>query len=114
MLAVQVPPELGQLNRLAWSSFGGNPLCALPKAPLQVPLLEADQLCMGPALGDGASGDVFQAAWNGAEVAVKVFRSDVSPDGRAQDEISVAACLDHPNLIKYGLQACSALYGSQP
>lgn len=30
----------------------------------------------------------------------QVFKSDVSPDGNARDELDVACALDHPNLTK--------------
>lgn len=77
-------------------------------------------------LGDGASGEVFLSEWeNGTaaalsassaswkrrltpqkkkkakeQVAVKIFRHDVSPDGRAIDELEVLCLLEHPNLSK--------------
>ena len=30
----------------------------------------------------------------------QIFKSDVSPDGRAADEIAVTCAVDHPALIK--------------
>ena len=99
-LCEQVPQELRELRRLAWFSMAGNPACALPRPPVPVPALDMSHLQVGPALGDGASGDVFAACWEGRAVAVKVFHADVSPDGCAADEINVAACLEHPNLIR--------------
>jgi serine/threonine protein kinase len=36
----------------------------------------------------------------GGGVAVKVFRDDTSPDGRAIDELEVLCLVDHPNLTK--------------
>ena len=102
MHGVQVPTELGDLDRLAWCSLAGNPACAAPRPALPIPALDMSQLHLQARLGDGASGDVFAAQWEGSEVAIKIFRSDVSPDGHAQDEIEVATCLAHPNLVRYG------------
>jgi hypothetical protein len=36
----------------------------------------------------------------GHEVAVKVFKGEASPDGRAADEIDVTCAVAHPNLIR--------------
>lgn len=55
---------------------------------------------MGKRLGEGASGDVFAAQWQGKEAAVKIFKSETSPDGHAHDEIGLTRAVDHPNLIK--------------
>lgn len=42
--------------------------------------------------------------WQGAEdVAVKVFKGEVSPDGRAADEIAVTCYVDHPHLTRCSL-----------
>ena len=41
----------------------------------------------------------------GKAVAVKLFKGEVSPDGRAADEIDVTCAVDHANLTKY---ACIA------
>ena len=58
------------------------------------------ELELGAALGDGASGDVFAATYREREVAVKVFKAEVSPDGRAADEISVACHVKHDHLVE--------------
>jgi len=33
-------------------------------------------------------------------VALKMFLSEISPDGKAQDEVAISCCLDHPNLTR--------------
>mmetsp|Transcript_12813 Transcript_12813/g.34948 ORF Transcript_12813/g.34948 Transcript_12813/m.34948 type:complete len:601 (+) Transcript_12813:51-1853(+) len=94
--------------KLAWFSLGGNPACApLPKPRSGLLQFSASDLIMGEKLGDGASGEVSRASLSreGAEggqqaVAVKTFRSDVSPDGRTQEEVAIACALDHPNLTR--------------
>ncbi|KAK9811060.1 hypothetical protein WJX73_010040 [Symbiochloris irregularis] len=104
-----LPKELAQLNSLAWVSLAGNPMCPVPTAPTP-PMQTLDtlqDLGTGEALGDGASGDVVAATWQGSAVAVKVFRADVSPDGRSVDEIAVATRLDHPNLVRVRAKVAS-------
>lgn len=99
--APQVPTQFSGLQALAWFSLAGNPACqsAPPIRPDILPL-SIDQLQLNTALGDGASGDVFAAKFEGREVAVKVFKAETSPDGHARDEIAVTCHVDHPNLIK--------------
>lgn len=58
------------------------------------------QLELDIALGDGASGDVFAAKFQGRDVAIKIFKAEASPDGHARDEIAVTCFVNHPNLIK--------------
>ena len=59
-----------------------------------------EQLELDMALGDGASGDVLAAKFQGRPVAVKVFKAETSPDGHARDEIAVTCHVNHANLIK--------------
>ncbi len=112
-----------QAPALTWLSFGGarfcgsrNELDGSPSPPSSspslsppwwqqgpLPLVSLDDLELGEKLGDGASGDVYLAAWTaaeGREVAVKLFRGDTSPDGRAVDELEVLCLVDHPALTK--------------
>jgi serine/threonine protein kinase len=58
------------------------------------------QVQVGRLLGGGASGDVYAASVLGTPqmVALKVFRSDVSPDGRTMDEVALSSVVRHPNL----------------
>ncbi|KAF5829159.1 hypothetical protein DUNSADRAFT_16484 [Dunaliella salina] len=94
--------------KLAWFSLGGNPACApLPKPRPGLLHFSASDLTMGEKLGDGASGEVSRASLHKGDaesgqqaVAVKTFRSDISPDGRTQEEVAIACALDHPNLTR--------------
>ena len=53
-------------------------------------------------LGAAATLPLVTAAAGGAgrAVAVKVFKAEASPDGRAEDEIAVTCAVDHPHLIR--------------
>lgn len=99
-----LPGWLLQLPRLAWLAFAGNPgsdraeaaaLASLPQAPIA-----RDQLLMDELLGQGASGLIHRARWNGREVAVKLFKGQMTSDGLPHSEM--AACLSaghHPQLL---------------
>jgi hypothetical protein len=51
---------------------------------------------------------VFTSVYDGNDVAIKVFKGDVSPDGRAVDELEISCAVDHPNIIK--VSHCFLLY----
>lgn len=97
----QVPSEFGGLDALAWFSLAGNPACQ-PAPPIRSDILAMTlgQLELDIALGEGASGDVFAARFQGRNVAIKIFKAEASPDGHARDEIAVTCFVNHPNLIK--------------
>ncbi|GLC44711.1 hypothetical protein PLESTB_000972000 [Pleodorina starrii] len=99
-----LPPRLlqeGAMPRLAWFSMAGNPACPEPPVPAPgLPEVQVDDLELGMKLADGASGEVYRAVWRGDLVAVKFFRGDVSPDGRAEDEVALAIALQHPHLTQ--------------
>jgi hypothetical protein len=92
-----LPPWLPELPRLAWLAWAGNPLdrAPAPSAP-DIPWAALDS---GAMLGEGASGRVHRAQWNGRPVALKLFKGAMTSDGLPEREM--AACLaagDHPNL----------------
>ncbi|GFH12599.1 protein kinase domain-containing protein, partial [Haematococcus lacustris] len=65
-------------------------------------------------LGEGASGEVFIARIiaTGEVLAAKVFRADISPDGRTVEEVAIACAVDHPHLTR--VRAVVALAGATP
>lgn len=99
-----LPDWLLQLPSLAWLAFAGNPgsdhaeaaaLASHPQAPI-----EREQLLMGELLGQGASGLIHRARWGEREVAVKLFKGQMTSDGLPHSEM--AACLSagrHPQLL---------------
>ncbi len=92
---------MANLDNLAWVALAGNPVCPtapIPEHPIETTTMDTVQL--GAYLGEGASGEVFSSSWKGKTVAVKLFKADVSPDGRSKDEIDVACFVDHPNLTR--------------
>lgn len=99
-----LPDWLLRLPRLAWLAFAGNPgsdyaeaaaLRAHPLAPI-----DRDELTLGELLGQGASGLIHRAQWQAREVAVKLFKGQITSDGLPHSEM--AACLSagrHPQLL---------------
>jgi Protein tyrosine and serine/threonine kinase/Leucine rich repeat len=100
-----LPRWLFSLPRLAWLAFAGNPLGSIAPASQQpLPDIDWADLSVGETLGQGASGVITQGRWQtplGSEdVAVKLFKGDITSDGFPGDEM--AACLAagaHENLV---------------
>ena len=93
-----LPSWLTRLPRLAWVSYAGNPAepASEPAAASCVPWSAIET---GELLGEGASGRVHRALWNGRPVALKLFKGAMTSDGLPEREM--AACLaagTHPNL----------------
>lgn len=92
-----LPGWLADLPALAWLAWAGNPFDTAAGAA--APPVAWSSLSIGRALGRGASGDVFEAAWNGRPAALKLFRGTMTSDGLPEREMT--ACLaagEHPNL----------------
>ena len=99
----ELPAWIGELPRLSWLAYAGNPFCRHRSRPADAVAISWSELELGPCLGSGASGDIFQALWipKNLQVAVKVFKGEVTSDGYPQDESQ--ACLQagrHPGLVE--------------
>ncbi|WP_367846203.1 leucine-rich repeat-containing protein kinase family protein [Rhodoferax sp. WC2427] len=90
-----LPDWLLHLPRLAWLARAGTP-------QLQVPdnAIRWGDLTLQHRLGEGASGVIHQAGWQGGPVAVKLFKGEVTSDGWPQSELAACLAVDaHPHLI---------------
>lgn len=103
----QCPEHILDLPKLAWLAFAGNPFSTADSDGPSVPFVASSSYTLHRVLGQGASGVISRATWNAPqqdfphEVAVKVFKGQVTSDGYPRDELR--ACLkvgDHPNLVK--------------
>jgi hypothetical protein len=104
-----LPEWLLTMPRLSWLAYAGNPFCApieaASRAAHPIAGIAWPELTVRQQLGEGASGVIYQARWEGAdtnpqEVAVKLFKGAVTSDGLPHSEM--AACISagsHSNLI---------------
>lgn len=111
----ELPVWLQELPRLSWLAYAGNPFCnrdgllAKGTAGQSLPEIPWNELEIGPILGQGASGIIYKGLWKpGAgqsgrspqEVAVKLFKGEITSDGSPLDEMQ--ACIaagNHPHLV---------------
>jgi hypothetical protein len=101
------PEQLLRLPKLAWLAFSGNPFSQTNVLIDNVPQLVSSSYTLQNVLGQGASGVISKAVWNEQqtqfpnEIAVKVFKGEVTSDGYPEDELQ--ACLkvgNHPSLVQ--------------
>lgn len=116
----ECPDQLLSLPKLAWFAFSGNPFSRSNLSIDSVPSLSASSFTLHNVLGQGASGVISRATWTHsqpnfpAEIAVKVFKGEVTSDGYPEDELQ--ACLktgNHQNIVRslaqVNEQGCLAL-----
>ncbi|MBD2257003.1 leucine-rich repeat-containing protein kinase family protein [Pseudanabaena sp. FACHB-2040] len=101
----QLPGWLLTLPRLSWLAYSGNPFCSAG-SPVSSPLTNIDwaDITLEGTLGQGASGVISKGLWqvgqDSREVAVKVFKGEITSDGLPADEMR--ACIaagTHSNLV---------------
>jgi hypothetical protein len=97
---VQIPQWLLELPRLSWLAFSGNPCSIASDSKLEE--IEYESLELHELLGEGASGQIYKGYIKALqeEVAVKIFKGDITSDGYAKDEMQAYMSIEeHPNLI---------------
>lgn len=103
----ECPDQLLRLPKLAWFAFAGNPFSRSQVDLESVPLLSTSSFILHDMLGQGASGVISRATWTKKqstfpdEIAVKVFKGEVTSDGYPEDELQ--ACLktgNHNNIVR--------------
>jgi hypothetical protein len=105
----KLPDWLWTMPRLSWLAYSGNPCQQKPIIPSNIlPFIPWNELDLVHQLGEGASGIISKALWRKPEehfaphdVAVKVFKGEVTSDGLPADEMEACTIAeDHPNLVK--------------
>ncbi len=111
------PEQLFALPKLAWLAFAGNPFSHVDEHIASVPEIPSSSFSLQEVLGQGASGVISRAVWHEGQsnfpddIAVKVFKGEVTSDGYPQDELN--ACLkvgNHANLVESLAQVKEAGY----
>ncbi len=100
-----LPPWLLTLPRLSWLGFAGNPFCESISTPQSLAEIDWADLTIQERLGEGASGTIYKGSWAvgtnpSVDVAIKVFKGNVTSDGFPIDEMR--ACMaagTHPHLV---------------
>ncbi|NRA85233.1 MAG: protein kinase [Gammaproteobacteria bacterium] len=114
---IECPNQLLRLPKLAWFAFAGNPFSQSDISIVPVPAIPSSSFTLQQVLGQGASGVISKATWNSHQadfpddIAVKVFKGEVTSDGYPEDELQV--CLkvgNHPNLVQSLAQVNEAGY----
>lgn len=112
-----LPDWLFQLPRLSWLAVDGSPFVSRQDSTaeagvelISMPRVSLDDIELQEVIGQGASGVIYRAKWlnqplelmtTPADIAVKIFKGEVTSDGYPKDEL--ANCLQaghHSNLIK--------------
>lgn len=99
----ELPQWIMQLPKLSWIAFSGNNFSKTP-AVETLSLINWHDLEISHLLGEGASGMIskaYQTVGNEKqEVAVKIFKGDVTSDGLPEDEMmAYIAAGYHPGLV---------------
>ncbi len=84
-----LPLWLLNMPNLAWLAFSGNLFSPKPQLP-RLQLLNWSNFTILSLIGEGASGLVYKAIdLSDREVAIKVFKNNITSDGYPEDEIAV-------------------------
>lgn len=99
----EIPNWLFSMPKLSWLALGGNPWTPLISKPSSLQNFDWDDLDIKEKLGEGASGIISKAFHkpSNKEIAIKIFKGDVTSDGWPKDEMeSCMAVGQHDNLVK--------------
>ncbi|MEH3113725.1 leucine-rich repeat-containing protein kinase family protein [Pedobacter terrae] len=99
----ELPKWITKMPKLSWIAFSGNNFSKTP-AIEELSLINWHDLEISHLLGEGASGLISKAnrtiGGETQEVAVKIFKGDVTSDGLPEDEMTAyIAAGYHPGLV---------------
>ena len=98
-----LPNWLLHLPRLSWLAFSGNPCSEKIENEVVLDEIEWNQLEIKEQLGEGASGIISKAilkSKENQEVAIKIFKGEVTSDGLPEDELQTCISAGkHSNLV---------------
>jgi len=92
----ELPVWLLTLPKLSWLAYSGNPFCEKhPNCDTALKEVPWKALEIKEVLGEGASGLISKAILDGNEVAVKVFKGDITSDGLPEEEMDINISMGH-------------------
>ena len=97
-----IPKWLLELPRLSWLAFSGNLVEHKTDIDSDFDSFDWNDFSIQEQLGEGASGIISKAKWisKNEDIALKVFKGDVTTDGLPEDEMKTSiAAGKHENLI---------------
>lgn len=97
------PKWLFKLPKLSWVAFSGNPATYQPSKKEDIESYDWTAFTMEELLGEGASGLISKARWTpkNEEVAIKIFKGEVTSDGWPEDEMEVSIAVGkHTQLVE--------------
>ncbi len=99
----KLPEWLMTLPKLTWLAYSDNPCNDIINKNHTLHKIEWNELSVKEQLGEGASGIISKAVWNKQEqkeIAVKVFKGEVTSDGLPLSEMNACAVAGyHPSLV---------------
>lgn len=98
-----IPKWLFELPKLSWVAFGGNPAAHKTEVKTDLDSFLWNDFKVNELLGEGASGFISKAHWKSKniDVAIKVFKGDVTSDGLPEDEMEASIVAGgHDSLIQ--------------
>ena len=95
------PTLLLSLPKLSWLTYSANPFCKKhPKIKDKLKVVSWEELGIKELLGEGASGNIYKAIYEKKEVAIKIFKGEMTSDGLPQEEMDINISMGvHKNLI---------------
>lgn len=96
------PDWLFTLPRLSWLAIAGNPCTQTLTSNAALQEISWNDLTLLEQLGEGASGIISKAVLlaNNQEVAVKIFKGEVTSDGLPEDEMKATTAVgSHENIV---------------
>ncbi|MDD2894831.1 MAG: leucine-rich repeat-containing protein kinase family protein [Aliarcobacter sp.] len=95
------PTALLSLPKLSWLAYSGNPFCKKhPDSKMELQTVKWNELIIKELLGEGASGNIYKAIYDEKEVAIKIFKGEMTSDGLPQEEMDINISMGvHKNLI---------------
>lgn len=101
----ELPGWLFDMPKLSWLAFAGNPFYKMEQPDsVDLPEIDWESFDVQEQLGEGASGNIYRAIWKNKEnktnVAIKVYKGEVTSDGFPDDEMQAAITAGkHPCLV---------------